>query len=208
MEGRDTASLPPSACPLRRGWGGKTEARVGRGDGDGTGLALVRGLTDTAAAQLCTATPVLVLGRRGVRTLAPTLPIQKPSCFIPPGPSRETLWGCSDLSRGRGRWGVISAEVLHLNFLNHSRVKMQFDLRKLSQPSEIHRFWLTMATKNTTFPLTVFGHPTCDPNSPLSGSKVSFSSNSVVFEPDQLKVTYMLIHQNSQILSYPRQGQL
>lgn len=76
MEGRDAASLPPSACPLRRG--DKTEARVSRRDGDRTEVAWVRSLTDTAAAQLYTAALVLVLGRRGVRALAPTLPIQKP----------------------------------------------------------------------------------------------------------------------------------
>lgn len=105
MEGRDAASLPPSACPLRRG--GKTEARVGRRDGDRTEVAWVRSLTDTAAAQLCTAALVLVLGRRGGQSFGPDLAnsessAQHISCFNLPGPLCEDSWGCLDPPRGAG----------------------------------------------------------------------------------------------------------
>lgn len=112
MEGRDAASPPPpppppSSCPLRRG--GKTEARVGRRDGDRTEVAWVRSLTDTAAAQLCTAALVLVLGRRGGHSFGPDLAnsdtsAQHIACFNPPGPLCEDAWGCLDPPRGRGHW--------------------------------------------------------------------------------------------------------
>lgn len=69
MEGRDTASFPPSSCPLQRG--GEKEVRLGRRDGDGADAALVHSLTDMAAAQLCTAALVLVLGQRGGSELRP-----------------------------------------------------------------------------------------------------------------------------------------
>lgn len=68
-----------------------------------------------------------------------------------------------------------------------------------------------MAGSDKTLGLTMLGRPACDPKGqlklypPLSGSKVSFSSDGVAFE---LKVTCMLIHQNSEILSSSRQGQL
>lgn len=92
MEGRDAASLPPSACPLRRG--GKTEARVGRRDGDRTEVAWVRSLTDTAAAQLCTAALVLVLGRRGGSELWP-----RPCQFRNLSPAHRLLQSARTLVR-------------------------------------------------------------------------------------------------------------
>lgn len=71
MEGRDTASFPPSACPLRRG--SEEEARLGSRDGDGADAALARSLIDTAEAQLCTAALVLVLGWGGGQSCGPDL---------------------------------------------------------------------------------------------------------------------------------------
>lgn len=162
MEGRDAASLPPSACPLRRG--GKTEARVGRRDGDRTEVAWVRSLTDTAAAQLCTAALVLVLGRRGGQSFGPDLANSETSArLISCRPLCEDLRGCLDPPRGRGQWCW--------------RASLEF-LRTQQDNDGL----------NKTFGLTMLGHPACDPKGrlklhpPLSGSKVSFSSNKAAFE--------------------------
>lgn len=110
MEGRDTASFPPSACPLQRG--GEMEARLGRKDGDGADAALVRSLTDTAAAQLCTAALVLVLGQRGGQSCRPDLAKSETSAQLIPDSFRLDLRpkacvGCWDLPgwRGGGRVG-------------------------------------------------------------------------------------------------------
>lgn len=58
MEGRDAASLPPSACPLQRG--SKKEVVGGREE-EGIEVALVHSLSDATLAQLSKAVLVLVL---------------------------------------------------------------------------------------------------------------------------------------------------
>lgn len=92
MEGRDAASLPPSACPLQ---GGSKKEVVGGREEEGIEVALVHSLSDTTLAQLSKAALVLVLWQQVVQTLAWPSHIKNPgleySLHYSKGPSCEPL---------------------------------------------------------------------------------------------------------------------
>lgn len=140
MEGRDTPSFPPSACPLQRG--GKKEARLGKGDGDSVDAASVRSLTDSAAAQLCTAALVLVLGQQGGQSCGPDLAkLETPAQLIPasfhPDPCPKAC-GADGICPGEEE--DTSVLLCFITIFHITSVKMQFDLRKLSQAPRTCRF--------------------------------------------------------------------